>query len=96
MKEYQPEYVEAFHAMSAGQGFFRCNMFFARKFVFDAYCDWLFSFLLPAVEHMEAGKLHGKERRVLGFWGERMLTVWLLRQNLRIKELPFLELPHGG
>ncbi len=96
MKEYQPAYVEAFYDMAAGQGFFRCNMFFARKFVFDAYCDWLFSFLLPAVEHMDAGKLHEKERRVLGFWGERMLTVWLLRQNLRIKELPFLELPHEG
>ena len=96
MNAYQPEYVEAFHDMAAGQGFFRCNMFFARKAVFDAYCEWLFSFLLPAAERMDAERLHGKEKRVLGFWSERMLTVWLLRQNLRIKELPFLELPHEG
>lgn len=59
----------------------------------DAYCTWLFSFLLDVVREsgvMEQGS-HLPQRGI-GFLAERMLTVWLMYQDLRIKELPILEL----
>lgn len=54
-----------------------CNMLIAKKEVYDAYCKWLFSFLIPAAEEMEISELDNYNKRIIGFWAERMLTVWL-------------------
>ncbi|MBR0103354.1 MAG: DUF4422 domain-containing protein, partial [Selenomonadaceae bacterium] len=59
--------------------------------IFDAYCKWLFSFLIDAIEEFlskaDLGTTPPKRRRVMGYFAERMLTVWLLKNRLRINEL---------
>lgn len=90
-----PGYVEALDYVAYGEGLFRCNMMVTRRFVFDAYCSWLFSFITrAAVRFSQAKSWTGKAARGAGFWGERMLTVWLLMQPLRIRETDMAELPH--
>ncbi len=90
--ERQPEYVEAFDCVMSGYVFFRCNMFITRKKIMDGYCVWLFSFLLDAVQKIDVSSYSSYSQRMLGFFAERMLTVWLMNQELKIKEMPIIEL----
>ena len=69
-----------------------CNMFVTRWEIFDAYCTWLFSFLIPAAEEADVSHFDAYSKRIIGFFAERMLTVWLVKHpELRIKTLPILQ-----
>lgn len=85
--EKQPDYADAFERVMGGCAFYPCNMLIARKPVFDAYCEWLFSFLIDAANELDFDAFDDANRRTAGFLAERMLTVWLLQQDLRIREL---------
>lgn len=91
LKQAQPDYLDAFDYVLNSKSFYRCNMFVTRRNIFDAYCKWLFSFMIDATkEFLQTTNLDDippKRRRVMGYFAERMLTVWLLRNRLRIKEL---------
>ena len=95
MRIHQPEYVDVFDRFMSSCAMFRCNMMITRKYIFDAYCEWLFSFLLPAqAEFMHMApleKLSVNQKRIFGYLAERMMNIWLLKNNLRLKELPIME-----
>ena len=92
LERYQPEYLDAFDQIIANQSLFGCNMMIARKFVFDEYCQWLFSFLLPAAEEFIPSLENAsvRKKRILGFVAERMFGVWLLNHRLRLRELSIM------
>lgn len=84
----QPEYIQAFEHVFSGYTFFPCNMFIMPKGIFDKYCQWLFSILPKACEGFCIEKYDNYSSRAVGFIAERMLTVWLMKQSYRVKELP--------
>ena len=93
----QPDYLDVFDDVISGIVFFSNGIFIARRNVFDAYCEWLFSFLIDATKEIrnkiKLGDKMLKERghsysRVVGHFAERLLTVWLIKNHLRIKTLP--------
>ena len=86
--KYQPDYLAAYEQMLSQYGFYRCNMFITRWEIFDAYASWLFSFLPEVLRRNDLSAETGQRKRAVGFFAERMLTVWLLQQNLKIKEWP--------
>lgn len=92
----QPDYLEAFEFVLNSTTLYKCNMFVTRKNIFDAYCKWLFSFYLDATEEImrtvKLDKIADKRRRVLGYFSERMLTTWLIKNRLRIKELKIMQI----
>ena len=69
-------------------------MLITRKYVYDELCQWLFSFILPATEEflkeVNVDELTTKQKRILGFCAERMMSVWLLKQNLRLFDFPIM------
>lgn len=93
----QPDYVEAFEAVMNSTTLYKCNMFVTRRNVFDAYCRWFFSFYLDATDEVlrtsGIDSITDKRRRIMGFLAERMLTVWLSKNRLRIKELNLMQVP---
>lgn len=91
----QPEYLQAFDKVFQGDSLYRCNLFVMRKEMFDAYCEWLFSFILEASDAIDVSGYDSYSRRMAGFMAERMLTVWLITKNVRIKELPFIVTEQG-
>ena len=94
MTNAQPDYVDAFNFVMNNANFYRYSMIVTRKNVFDSYCAWLFSFLLDAVDEMiESIKFSETNQRLAGFFGERMLTVWLYKNRLRIKEMNIMQVP---
>ena len=97
LAQSQPDYLDAFDDVMNGITLFSNGMHIARRNVFDAYCEWLFSFLIDATKLIrDKIKLGGKSlgdmghdySRVVGHFAERLLTVWLMKNYLRIKMLP--------
>ena len=96
IREHQPDYLETYFDVMEGKSMYRFHMFVTHRWILESYCEWLFSFLPEAVRRLRPERFEGFTRqRVLGFFGERLLTVWLLHQNLRIMELPVVEVRNG-
>ncbi|MBR3499570.1 MAG: DUF4422 domain-containing protein [Selenomonadaceae bacterium] len=91
----QPDYFDAFELVMNSTTLYKCNMFVARRNIFDAYCKWLFSFLIDATEEIlrtvPLKNLPWSPRRLMSFLAERMLTVWLIKNRLRVKELKIMQ-----
>ena len=91
----QPDYLDAFEYVMNSTTFFKCNMFVARRNIVDAYCKWLFSFIIDATKEAlriaNLQELSWTPRRLMSFLAERMLTVWLIKNRLRIKELKVMQ-----
>ncbi len=85
-----PDYLPAFDYVFSGECLYVCNLFITSKKTFDAYCAWLFDFILPACGRIDTRGYDIYSSRIAGFILERMLTVWLTKQKLKIKELPYL------
>ncbi len=88
IEKTQPDYKKAFDTVLQGNHFYICNMFITKREIFNEYCQWLFSFIIDAAEEIDVSGYDENSRRVIGFFAERMWTVWLMKQELKIKELP--------
>lgn len=88
--EYEDAFLFALSRYNSGHAF---NMFITRRHVFDAYCSWLFPIVLEAANRIDFTQLtEPPHSRIIGFMGEALLMPWLMKQRLRIKELPVAEL----
>lgn len=92
LSERQPRYMEAFKYVMSGNIFYRCHMFVTNRKQLDAYSGWLFSFLTDAAEQLDVSGRDALHKRTMGYFAETMLTVWLLEQEVRVKELPITEI----
>lgn len=92
LEERQPGYIEAFRYVMSATTFYRCQMFVTNRKQFEAYCSWLFSFLIDAAEQLDVSDRDVHHKRTMGYFAETMLTVWLLEQDVKVKELPIKEI----
>lgn len=88
-----PDYIDAFDYLTNVSFFYSKSMFVTRRNIFDAYCKWFFSFYIDATREVLNSELYSKDKatRMMGFLAERISTIWLMKNNLRIKELKILE-----
>ena len=95
----QPDYLDAYDAVMNGFIFFICGIFITRRNILDAYCKWLFSFVLDATIEIRDNIILGGQKledvphvysRMMSYFSERMLTIWLTKNHLRIKTLPIM------
>ena len=87
-----PEYMDAFHIAMSKTYLFPYNMLIAKTEVFDAYVGWLFDILLKleVIENLDGYDAY--QSRVYGFLSERLLNVWLIKNNVSYTEKPTLQL----
>lgn len=99
LSENQPDYLDTYDAVFNGFVFFICGIFLTRRNILNAYCEWLFSFMLDATIEMRDNIILGGQKledvphvysRMMSYFSERMLTVWLTKNHLRIKTLPIM------
>ena len=88
LKKNQPEYEADFRAVWKEKKCCYCNMFVSSKKIADAYCEWLFSFLIPVAEKADVSHYNLHDSRVIGFFAERMLSVWLHHNPIKVRALP--------
>lgn len=84
--EKYPEYSEAFECMQNSKLINFCNMLITRKDIFDKYCAWLFDILFEAEKRIDISGRDDYQKRVFGFLSERLIKVWLLKNQYRVKE----------
>ena len=82
-----PEYITAFDQYFAQNKSVLFNMMFCRAEIFDAYCEWLFSVLFELEKTVDLSKLNSYQKRLYGFLSERLLNVWLIKNNKKIRHV---------
>ena len=91
MAKLHPDYIDSFDYILKSDVYFVCNMFITRRNIFDAYCEWLFSFFIDAskeiIETLKLDEKQGNFRRLPGFFSELMLNTWIIKNNLRVKDM---------
>lgn len=90
IEKHQPGYLQIFDDVMNGHNIFLCNMFVTRREILNRYCEWLFSFLIEVAEAIDVEGYDSYSQRVIGFFAERMWTIWLRKNQLKIKELPYV------
>lgn len=81
IKEYYPEYLNSFDTQMNSRSLHIYNMFIMKYDLFIDYCDFLFD-VLNKIEN----KL-GDVDRLYGYIGERLLDVYLSKNNTEYKEV---------
>lgn len=90
ISEKQPGYLEAFDKTFASKELYSFNMFIFPWNLFDEYMDWLFDILFELEKRSDIDLNDLYQKRVCAFMAERLQTVWLNKNNLRVKELNIL------
>ena len=63
------------------------NMFILKKANYEQFMAWWFDILFEFESRINKADYKGYQQRIMGFIAERLLTIWVDHQNLRIKEL---------
>ena len=85
--ELYPEYLQSFEKVAQGYQLYPCNMFLTRRECFDNYAKWLFTILFEVEKRTQIPYEDTYQRRIFGFLSERLFNVYLLHNNLKIKEV---------
>lgn len=92
LAELYPEYSEAFTKVMGRTRLHILNMFVMKKTLFDEYCSWMFNILFKLEKRIDISGYNQYEARVFGFISERLFNVWLEKQQLKVKEVPVVNL----
>lgn len=91
ISEKHPDYLPAFDAVSKKHLIYTCNMMICKKKLLNTYCEWLFDILFEAERRIDINQYDSVQRRIFGYMAERLLNVWVNKNNLNIKELPMYQ-----
>lgn len=83
-----PEYKDAFRLVMETNLMNIGNMLISSKDFFDRYCAWLFPLLEEVERQTNTSQYDAYQKRLYGFLAERLLRVYTLMQEIRVKELP--------
>ena len=88
--ERHPEYLSAYDRRMAMTKGHRFNMFIMKKPLLDEYCSWLFDILFELEKSLDISDYSDYDRRVFGFVAERLIDVWIDKNDIRITELKYI------
>lgn len=90
IEEVCPDYVSDFERVMNSHQYYYANMMICSKTLLDAYAEWLFGVLSCLEKKINISKYAGDsyQERVFGFLSERLLQVWVLHNQLKIKQFP--------
>ncbi len=92
IKEYSPEYSEAFSKVMDQRSLHLYNMFVMKTEHYNDYCLWLFTILFEVEKRVDISSYDTYQERVFGFLAERMFNVWMLHHEVKIKEVKVVNL----
>ena len=82
-----PEYESDFDRVLSGNKTYCCNMMIAPEKTVKDYAAWLFPILFEVEKHLDITQYDTYNKRIYGFISERLLTVYVLHNRLKIQEL---------
>lgn len=85
IEERCPEYLMAYDIMWERRWAHMFNMFIMRRNKFDEFCQWCFDIMFEFEKRVDMSNYETKEKRA--FIDERLLDVWLIKNNYFYKEV---------
>ena len=86
LKEDFPEYYETFNKIMNGNKCYSNNMFICNSELADKYFSWLFKVIDKLEPEIDFSKYPENNKRIFGFFSETLLTVFVEKHNLKVKE----------
>lgn len=90
VSELRPDYIDAFDRVMKQRSGYMFNMFIMSKENVAAYCEWLFPIIDELYKRLDITDYSAFDARLFGRISERLFNVWLAKQDLRVKEIPFI------
>lgn len=85
------EEQRAFNTIMDGNMIYPCNMFIMKRELLNEYCTWLFDIILSMVKEIDVKEYwDATSKRIIGYWAERLFTVWLLISCKRVVDVPMI------
>ena len=88
IEEYYPDYLDDYNAVMNSKECYWFNMFICKKELADNYFEWLFDILEKMMDEIDFSAYPKDQRRILGFLSERLINVYIRKNNLNVKEKP--------
>ena len=85
-----PGYFSSFQKVLNSKRLYANNMFILPEKHFEKFMTWWFSIIFEFEKKVKLEEYQGYQQRIIGFIGERLLTVWFYHEGLKIKELPVI------
>ncbi len=90
LSEKYPDYLPFYDKVMKMTTGHRFNMFIMKWDLADAYCTWLFDILFELERRLDISEYNDVDRRVFGYVSERLLDVWLMRNQISYKDIPYI------
>lgn len=87
-----PDYLTAFDKVMKSRSAHMFNMFIMEKKLADRYCEWIFDILFDLEKEIDTSKMTAYEARLFGRISELLLNVWINKNGIRYKEIPYVHL----
>jgi len=85
-----PEYEKSIEKyLDNNNKFYECNMMITSKKIWDEYHSWLFDVLFELQKNITLPE-DDYQKRIFGFISERLLNLYVLHHQYKIKEYPLL------
>ncbi|MBN3489996.1 DUF4422 domain-containing protein [Acholeplasma equirhinis] len=87
-----PDYLESFDQFLNSNRPYLYNMFIMKKELLNQYCEFLFPILFELEKQVDLKAYDDYQKRLFGFISERLFNVWVLKENIKVKEVPVIEI----
>lgn len=87
IEEKCPEYLEFFDKKMKSRSGHMFNMCVMKKEILDEYCEWLFDILFELEKRIDPKQYSAFHARYLGRISERLLDVWIMKNNIKYTEV---------
>ena len=90
LEKHYPDYVLYYNDLLNSKECHWFNMFICKKELADDYFEWVFDILAKVKLEIDFNKYREDQRRILGFLSERLINIYVRKNNLKVKEKPIL------
>ena len=90
IKDIYPDYLDSFDKTMKKTHMHAFNMFIMKKELLNDYCDWLFNILFEVEKRLKDKTYDAFQARYPGRLSEMLLDVWINKNELGYKEVPFM------
>ncbi len=87
ISEQCPEYLDSFDKVMKGNSLYYYKIFISHKDVIDGYCEWIFPILQELENRVDLEDYDNYQQRIYGFLTERLFKVWVIQNNINVKEM---------
>lgn len=87
--ELYPEYKISWNKVMKKRSGHRFNMFIMKKSLLNDYCEWLFNILSYVEKNVDISTWSKSEQRIYGYLSERLFDVWIDKNNIKYKNIPY-------